>query len=478
METLPPERDDFARTLDAVCVFVRRFVAMSDEQLSAVALWTFHSHAVDAASATPYLSITSAEKESGKTRLLEALEPLVARPWLTGRVTAAVLPRKIEAETPTLLLDESDAAFRGEKEYAEALRGVLNSGHRRSGKTTLCIGQGASMSYKNFSTFCPKAIAGIGELPDTVASRAIPIRLQRRAPGEHVDDFLTEDAEAEAEPLRLALEALASHYHEILKCSRPERLEGLRDRAFDCWRPLLVIADLADGDWPMRARRAAVALSGQARSGDESDSVRLLRDIRGIFERRGVERIPSTTLIENLHEIEESPWSEWYGKPISVRGLAKLLKRYEIEPKPFRFGEQTLRGYELGWFEDLWVRYLQPSAESATPQQNGDLQGFPPESTRNREDDVADSEQGANPHGYSDVADVADKSEVEGNGRPADVRLGDEDVRLGDEMFPVQVLAKAVQNGHIDHDEAEARYALHKFVTCEGHGEATKKGGR
>lgn len=210
MGTQPSERDDLIRTLDAVCGFVRRFVAMNEEQLSAIALWTFHSHALDAASATPYLSITSAEKESGKTRLLEALEPLVARPWLTGRVTAAVLPRKIEAETPTPLLDESDAAFRGEKEYAEALRGVLNSGHRRSGKTTLCIGQGAPMSYKNFSTSCPKAIAGIGELPDNVASRAIPIRLQRRSRGEPVEDFLSDDAEAEAESLRLALESLAA----------------------------------------------------------------------------------------------------------------------------------------------------------------------------------------------------------------------------------------------------------------------------
>ena len=63
----------------------------------------------------------------------------------------------------------------GEKEYAEALRGVLNTGHRRGGKASCCVGQGANITYKDFSTFCPKAIAGIGKLPDTVADRSIPI---------------------------------------------------------------------------------------------------------------------------------------------------------------------------------------------------------------------------------------------------------------------------------------------------------------
>ena len=118
----PPPLDE---VLDEVAGFVRRFVVMSEAQADAVALWVVHTHAFDAAEQTPYLAISSAEKRSGKTRLLEVLELLVARPWLTGRVTAAVLARKVDAERPTLLLDESDAAFKGEKEYAEALRGLL-----------------------------------------------------------------------------------------------------------------------------------------------------------------------------------------------------------------------------------------------------------------------------------------------------------------------------------------------------------------
>ena len=38
----------------------------------------------------------SAEMESGKTRLLEVLRLLVAKPWFTGRTTTAALTRKID----------------------------------------------------------------------------------------------------------------------------------------------------------------------------------------------------------------------------------------------------------------------------------------------------------------------------------------------------------------------------------------------
>ena len=58
--------DDFLPLLTEVEGFIRRFVVLSDEQAAAVVLWVAHTHALAAAWATPYLSITSAEMESGK----------------------------------------------------------------------------------------------------------------------------------------------------------------------------------------------------------------------------------------------------------------------------------------------------------------------------------------------------------------------------------------------------------------------------
>src|SRR4051812_7141426 len=98
-----------ARLLDEIVVFLRRYVVLTAEQADAIALWIAHTHALDAFEQTPYLAITSAEKRSGKSRLLDVLTLVVARPWRALSPTEAVAFRKIEKDVPTLLLDEVDA---------------------------------------------------------------------------------------------------------------------------------------------------------------------------------------------------------------------------------------------------------------------------------------------------------------------------------------------------------------------------------
>ena len=69
-----------ATVLEDVRTFIRRFVVLDDHQAVAVALWIAHTHVYNAFDCTPYLEITSAEKRSGKSRLLEASEVLVREP--------------------------------------------------------------------------------------------------------------------------------------------------------------------------------------------------------------------------------------------------------------------------------------------------------------------------------------------------------------------------------------------------------------
>jgi hypothetical protein len=131
---------------------------------------------------------------------------------------------------------------------------------------------------------------------------------------------------------------------------------------------LVAIADRAGGDWPERARRTAITLSGLEAQDDESAGVRLLGDVRTIFTTKGTDRISSATLAAELHELEESPWSEWYGKPITQHGIAKLLKHFEIRPRSVRLDDEaTPKGYRLDQFEDTFSRYL-PKKNATTPQ--------------------------------------------------------------------------------------------------------------
>jgi hypothetical protein len=366
-----------AEILDAVVRFVRRFVSLTESQARAVALWVAHTHAFDAADCTPYLAVHSAEKQSGKTRLLEVLRLLVFRPWFTGRVTADVLKRKIHAEQPTLLLDESDAAFAGEKEYAEALRGILNTGYRRGGAASCCVGKGAEIGYKDFSTFCPKAIAGLkGNLPDTVADRSIPIRLKRARRGE-VERFREREVQREGSEIVARLAAWSASNLETLRQARPQIPAQLSDRQADVCELLLAIADLAGGHWPETARKSLKKLCGEAQGDDDSIGVKLLSDIKCIFTGEKADEIPSGELCEALAKIETSPWGEWVkGKPLSPAKLARLLKPFDIFPGQIKNG--LARGYKLNNFQEAFSLYLPPEGVevSETRENSGDREVF------------------------------------------------------------------------------------------------------
>lgn len=419
---------DIAATLDGLVAFIRRFVFLRESQARVVALWVAHTHALQAADTTPYLAVTSAEKRSGKSRLLEVLDVLVANPWMTGRVTAAILMRKVDAKQPTLLLDESDAAFGSGKEYAEALRGMLNSGHRRGGRASCCIGQGANISFRDFSTFCAKAIAGIGKLPDTVGDRTILIRLKRALPGE-VEKFRLREVGGEAARLRRSLEAWCKANMAQLRDTRPELPEQLSDRQQDGAEPLLAIADAAGGAWPQAARSALVELCGESQAADDSTGVRLLGDVRTIFDERAADRIASAELVGGLAQIETSPWGEWkHGKPLTARGLAHLLRRFGISPRTIRLDPgETSKGYLREQFEDAWKRYVPPSPRpvSVTASQAAKTLGETHFSHPSQPPLVTAVQNSREPHEHCAVTAVTDRKAGDGRKGGLEVLRGE-----------------------------------------------------
>ena len=390
--------------LDDICAFIRSYVAMSDWQAAAVALWTAHTYAFESAGATAYLHVKSAEPSSGKTRLAEVASVLVKWPWYTGRTTAAALVRKIERDRPTLILDETDAAFRGAQDFSEALRGVLNSGYRPGGKATLCVTKGREIDIADFSVYCPKMLVGLGALPDTVASRSIPITLKRRAPNERVERFTYGTADALAAPLRDRLDSWAELAIEKLETIDVDDLIELPDRAAEVWRPLLAIAGLASPEWEARTRRAALTLSGGAASIDRASSgIQLLAAIRRLFDDGDHERVSTDALLKEINADEELPWGGFgRGDGLNARALADMLRPFEVRPKTIRMGGETPRGYVRADFQDAWTRNLPPSPEK--PQQVQHPQH-------------ATDPQHENAREYSDVADVADVA-----GRPVETQ--------------------------------------------------------
>lgn len=354
--------------LDDVADLLDRYVAFPQaEHLTAVALWIVHAHAVVAAESTPRLALLSAEKQSGKTRTLEVLELLVPRPMFTSSTSAAALFRAIAAVKPTVMIDEVDTIFGPAAGDHEELRAVINTGHRRGGVVHRC--DGPSLAVRPFPVFAAVALAGIGELPDTVADRAVVIRMKRRAPGDRVESFRRRKVAPVADALRQRIAAWTDQIAEQITDAEPD-MAGLTDRPADVWEPLFAIADAAGGDWPARARTAAVAIVGASTNDETSLGVRLLADIRTVFGDGG-DKMTSAELAERLAAMEEAPWGDLWGKALDARGLAKRLRPYDVKPHKYRDGDATHRGYERHGFVDAWGRYLPgtgTTATSGTPQ--------------------------------------------------------------------------------------------------------------
>jgi Protein of unknown function (DUF3631) len=335
---------------------IRRHVVLSNDQAIAVALWVLMTWAhQEAAVHSPILLATSAEANSGKSTLAKLIGFIVPRGMNCVGITEAPLYRGIELWEPTVIVDEADSILIDN----EPLRTVINSGWTRGDGVPRCI----SDSYipHLFPTFCPKAIAMKGlRLPDTTLSRCIIIELKRKKPSETAEHFKHIDDAGLCDLRRQAMRWTMDHV-KALKTAEPVMPAAFENRLGDNWRLMLAIADLAGGQWPEHARQAAVVVAKVLDSGDTSVGIRLLADLKAILEERGVDRIFSEELAEALRAMEDRPWSDWKGKPITKTAIARLLKPFKdqtSDSKTIRVGNATLKGYSRQDFQDAFERYL------------------------------------------------------------------------------------------------------------------------
>jgi hypothetical protein len=417
---------DGAALLDEIEAFLFRFVAYPSEAARiAHTLWVAHTWFMDSWESTPRIAFLSPEPGSGKSRALEVTEPLVPRPIMTVNNTPAYLFRKVsdEAGLPTILYDEIDTVFGPKAKDNEDVRGMLNAGHRRGAVAGRCVTKGKTVVTEELPAYCAVALAGLNDLPDTICTRSVIIRMRRRAPGEHVEPWRHRVNAPEADPIAKDLARWAETSTDLL--AWPEMPDGIEDRNADVWEPLLAIADLAGGNWPERARNAAVTLVAAAAVDDkQSLGIQLLADLRTVFGDADV--MATEAILAELHKLEESPWGDLRGKELDARGLASRLRKYEVHPKSVRLTDgRTPKGYRREDLADIWSRYLSPTRDSAA------TSATPPHPSATGSESVADSDPfvadsdlfvaDSQPSNHAHVADVADKSQdgPAGNGHKA-----------------------------------------------------------
>jgi putative DNA primase/helicase len=336
---------------------LRRYVVVRDGAETAIMLWVFHTYVHSASMISPILAITSPERRCGKTTLVSILAELVSKPLVASNLTTSVLFRVVDKYAPTIFIDEADTFLRQNREMA----GILNSGQNRAAAYVL-RNTGDDYEPRKFSTWAPKAIALIKDLPATLEDRSILVQMRRRLPHEPIEKFRLDRVERFVD-FRRKLVRWAADNEGIVAQVDPELPTSLNDRAADNWRPLMAIAEILGDDFPKLASAAALQLAVSSEP-EESHEHLLLGDIRKIFREIRQTRIATEELVERLNTIEESPWGGYLeGRGINPRIVAKKLKIYRVRPGPVWIGSSSgkaKRGYHLSDFADAFDRYLPP----------------------------------------------------------------------------------------------------------------------
>jgi putative DNA primase/helicase len=394
----PPPNETGAKILDQIVKAIRRHIILKPHQAETVALWVVHALGLNAFRVSPRLHLQSPVLGCGKTTFMEVLTGLTlpdnlfassftvaAYVRLIDKVTKQKEKGELENRDTTLivLLDEVDKLIAEDK---KTMLGILNSGHTRAGARRIMNKLvGNNYEPESYDTWAATAFASIGPLPTELESRSIVVELQRKRRNEQVSPVSSEDWKGFSKLAELAARWVREYFRELKKFE-PACPDSLYNRARDNWLPLLAIADLAGGHWPQTARQAAEALDGELE--DPTEGVKLLSDIRRIFDRSEKDRLSTKHILQELARFEERPWGD-YGegfrgrdpRELTDRQLAGLLKPFRIKPREksntIRIGAETPRGYMREWFEDAWSRYLSyipPSAAtSATFNDPNDL---------------------------------------------------------------------------------------------------------
>lgn len=369
-----PADVDGASILDQVEKFLSRFVIYPSEHArTAHVLWIAHTWRMDLWDSTPRLAFMSAEPGSGKSRALEVTTELVPNPLHAIDVTPAYLLRKIGDEdgAPTVLYDEIDTVFGPKaRDSSEDVRSLLNAGHRRGATAGRCIKMGSQIVPEEYAAYCAVALAGlkVDNLPDTIRTRAVVIRMRRRAASEKVTPWRQRDGEALAAPVRELLKSWTLSLPTSIT-DWPTPPEGVEDRNADVWESLLWLANRAGGSWPRRAAEAAVYFVREAKETPATLGVLLLHDLRKVFDAHpDAAHLATADIVRELHGLDESPWAD-EDRPLDGRRLSALLRDYEVRPRKIRTGATTARGYRREDLLDPWTRYLPPTQDLGSTEQ-------------------------------------------------------------------------------------------------------------
>jgi putative DNA primase/helicase len=311
---------------------------------TAIVLWTLHTYAIGHRDFSPILALTSDTPETGKSTVLDWLATVVSNPLATSNPSARILIPIVNECEPTLLLDDISR-------IGSRLSDLLVTGHKKSKASILAPGK-KNQPLSRLSTWAPKAIARIGHIPEVIASRSIEIQMDCKPAALKLK---RPDPRQRNEALALDAAQWVMVHSKAIAAATPELPPSIGNRLRDNWEPLLAIADLLGGQWPVQAREALLKLRNDQDTASSTD-ILLLNGIRSYFKRSKVTTAFTDEILTwfNAEFNLNTPKNR-----LTAKTLAAALSHFKIRSNhTVRRDSHTAKGYYLTWFTGAFERYL------------------------------------------------------------------------------------------------------------------------
>jgi hypothetical protein len=214
------------------------------EHAALVATWAVAGYFHPLFLSFPRLQLVG-ERGSGKSKLLALLHATAWNASLMVAPTPAVLYRLVQETRPTMLLDECEAL---DKDDRKEIFAVVNSGYKQGASVPRCEGD-RTKRVEFYEVYAPMALASIRGLNATTEDRAITMVMQRGIDQRKVNAELDPRAPRFTRVRSGCYRLLLTRYVDVVKtCQTIELAQWLNARARELWKPLLVIAAIADAE--------------------------------------------------------------------------------------------------------------------------------------------------------------------------------------------------------------------------------------
>lgn len=333
-----------------------------------IALWVTGTYFASAFQWYGYLWITSPARRCGKSLLLEIISYLAFNSTtVLVNPRPAYLYRTVDRDFPVVILDEL-VKFKGDggDDYAEVLA-LLNVGAKNGSAVARMEKVGDSFEAKYSQAYCPKALAGLISLPNTLEDRVLRIDMARRKRGDRAERLNLRRCGEELTKLRDDLYLVGLHYDQAViefydKAEELGMPEELDDRLRDISEPLFALASIIDaerGNLDITSSLKSYVLELAVARGADDHGDLAQHTVRALL-KLNIQPGDSKVITgkEVMELFRQEPELEWVD---TSQKAGRLLNRLGFNSYPYRVGMKQVRGYKISHadLEDGRGRYAE-----------------------------------------------------------------------------------------------------------------------